>query len=39
MPGESLGQEDLVEEHMATHTSIVAWKNPIQYQSFNEYQD
>ena len=25
---QSLGQEDLVEEHMATHTSIVAWRIP-----------
>ena len=24
----SLGQEDLLEEGMATHTSILAWKTP-----------
>ena len=24
----SLGQEDLLEEEMATHSSILAWKNP-----------
>ena len=25
---QSLGQEDLVEEEMATHSSILAWKIP-----------
>jgi len=25
---QSLGQEDLLEEDMATHSSILAWKNP-----------
>ena len=25
---ESLGQEDLMEEEMATHSSILAWKIP-----------
>ena len=26
---QSLGQEDPLEEGMATHSSILAWKNPI----------
>ena len=26
---QSLGQEDPLEKEMATHTSIVAWKNPM----------
>ena len=25
----SLGQEDPLEEHMATHSSILAWRSPI----------
>ena len=25
----SLGQEDPLEEGMATHTSILAWRNPL----------
>ena len=25
---QSLGQEDLMEKEMATHSSILAWKNP-----------
>ena len=25
---QSLGQEDLLEKEMATHSSILAWKNP-----------
>ena len=25
---QSLGQEDLLEEEMATHSSIIAWKIP-----------
>ena len=25
----SLGQEDLLEEEVATHSSILAWKNPM----------
>ena len=25
---QSLGQEDTLEEEMATHSSILAWKNP-----------
>ena len=25
---QSLGQEDSLEEEMATHSSILAWKNP-----------
>ena len=25
---QSLGQEDLLEKGMATHSSILAWKNP-----------
>ena len=28
MPVQSLGQEDPVEEEMATHSSILAWKLP-----------
>ena len=27
--GRSLGQEDPLEEEMATHSSIPAWKNPM----------
>ena len=27
-PGRSLGREDLLEEGMATHSSILAWKTP-----------
>jgi len=26
---QSLGQEDLLEKEMATHSSILAWKNPM----------
>ena len=26
---QSLGQEDLLEKEMATHSSILTWKNPI----------
>ena len=26
---QSLGREDLLEEEMATHSSILAWKNPM----------
>ena len=26
---QSLGREDPLEEEMATHSSILAWKNPI----------
>ena len=26
---QSLGQEDLLEEEMAIHSSILAWKNPM----------
>ena len=26
---QSLGQEDLLEKKMATHSSILAWKNPM----------
>ena len=26
--GSILGQEDLLEKEMATHSSIVAWRNP-----------
>ena len=26
---QSLGQEDLLEKVMATHSSILAWKNPM----------
>ena len=26
---QSLGQEDLLEKEMATHSSIFAWKNPM----------
>ena len=26
---QSLGQEDLLEEKMATHSSILVWKNPM----------
>ena len=26
---QSLGQEDLLEEEMAAHSSILAWKNPM----------
>ena len=26
---QSLGQEDLLEEEMATHSSILAWENPM----------
>ena len=25
---QSLGQEDLLEKEMATHSSILAWRNP-----------
>ena len=28
-PVQSLGQEDLLEKEMATHSSILAWKNPM----------
>ena len=28
MPVQSLGQEDALEEEMATHSSIPAWRNP-----------
>ena len=28
-PVHSLGQEDLLEEEMATQSSILAWKNPM----------
>ena len=28
MQVQSLGREDLLEEEMATHTSILAWRNP-----------
>ena len=27
---QSLGQEDLLEKEMATHSSILAWKNPME---------
>ena len=27
--GQSLGQDDLLEKEMATHSSILTWKNPI----------
>ena len=30
MPGRSLGQEDPLEESMATHSSILAWRIPWQ---------
>ena len=30
MPVRSLGQEDPLEEGMATHSSILAWKTPCQ---------
>ena len=26
---QSLGREDLLEKEMATHSSILAWKNPL----------
>ena len=26
---QSLGQEDLLEKEMATHNSVLAWKNPM----------
>ena len=26
---QSLGREDLLEKEMATHSSILAWKNPM----------
>ena len=28
MQVQSLGQEDLLEEHMASHSSILAWRIP-----------
>ena len=28
MQGQPLGQEDSLEEEMATHSSILAWRNP-----------
>ena len=28
-PIQSLGQEDLLEKEMATHSIILAWKNPM----------
>ena len=31
---QSLGQEDLLEEEMATHSSILAWENPIDRESW-----
>ena len=30
MWAQSLGQEDTLEEEMATHSSILAWKNPME---------
>ena len=26
---QSLGQEDILEKEMATHSGILAWKNPV----------
>ena len=34
MWAQSLGQEDTLEEEMATHSSILAWKNPMEREAW-----